>query len=167
MQTRDPGLHGLWLQRYREGSLEVARRHRKGGVGKPSFLTQDQKAQVATPPPVEPGQDLAAPAGPGATAGGGSPAGSGPGQADHGLWAPPAWSEALGLDRGPAGKWLSDTPALRITGGWRPRAGREWASGRAEGKFVPALRVAERGNGVRYVLPLSGQAPRQLIVRQI
>ena len=31
----------------------------------------------------------------------------------------------LGLGSEPADKWLSDTPALRICGGWRPHAGRE------------------------------------------
>lgn len=35
-----------WLGWYREGGLAAVRSRRRGGPGKPSFLTQDQEAQV-------------------------------------------------------------------------------------------------------------------------
>ena len=35
-----------WLRWYREGGLDAVRAHRRGGPGKPSFLTKDQQAQL-------------------------------------------------------------------------------------------------------------------------
>ena len=35
-----------WLRWYREGGLAAVRAHRRGGAGKPSFLTQAQEQQV-------------------------------------------------------------------------------------------------------------------------
>lgn len=35
-----------WLRWYREGGLDAVRSHRRGGPGKPSFLTPDQEAQL-------------------------------------------------------------------------------------------------------------------------
>ena len=35
-----------WLRWYREGGLEAVRTHRRGGPGKPSFLTRDQAGQL-------------------------------------------------------------------------------------------------------------------------
>ena len=35
-----------WLRWYREGGLEAVRSHRRGGPGKPSFLTRDHEAQL-------------------------------------------------------------------------------------------------------------------------
>ena len=36
----------LWLRWYRSGGLAEVRAHRRGGPGKPSFLTEDQAQQV-------------------------------------------------------------------------------------------------------------------------
>ncbi|MCY3660474.1 MAG: IS630 family transposase [Caldilineaceae bacterium] len=35
-----------WLQWYREGGLAAVRSHRRGGAGKPSYLTPDQEQQL-------------------------------------------------------------------------------------------------------------------------
>ena len=35
-----------WLQWYREGGLEAVRSHRRGGPGKPSYLTPEQEQQL-------------------------------------------------------------------------------------------------------------------------
>ena len=35
-----------WLRWYRAGGLEAVRSHRRGGPGKPSFLTRDQARQL-------------------------------------------------------------------------------------------------------------------------